>query len=289
MALLTAVIVAGVAASSVEVQPPTLEAVLERSARYVAAYQVRLSSVVVEERYEQRVESKRFEGFSPFGVAGVSKTDHQRRLLRSDYLLVRARGRSGWIPFRDVFEVNGKLVRDREERLSRLFLDSPATAWDQAEAIVEESTRFNLGTVRRTINTPTMSLVFLIAENQPRFEFRHEGTRRDDARTETWEVSYHERERPTLIRGQGGADLPAFGTFWIDASDGRVLESLLRTDDGDLRSEIAVTYQLESSLGLWVPVEMREQYRTITGETIEGTATYGHFRQFNVETSEQIR
>ncbi len=50
-----------------------------------------------------------------------------------------------------------------------------------------------------------------------------------------------------------------------------------------------MTYQLDSKLRLWVPIEMQEQYRTSTGETIEGTATYGHFRQFNVETFERIR
>lgn len=288
-----AVIVTGVAASvraaASEAQTPvTLTDLLARSARYVAYYQERLSSVVAEERYEQRVESKISGSFGPFGTTRGSSTDLSRRRLMSDYLLVKAPGQSGWVPFRDVYEVDGQAVRDRDERLARLFVDSPATAWDQAAAIAEESSRFNIGTVSRTINVPTLALIFLTGEHQPRFEFSHEETRGTGS-TETWVVAYRERRRPTLIRGQGGADLPAFGTFWIDVNEGRVLQSLVRTDDGDLRSEIEATYQLDSKLGLWVPIEMQEQYRTGAGETIEGTATYGHFRQFNVATFERIR
>ena len=49
-----------------------------------------------------------------------------------------------------------------------------------------------------------------------------------------------------------------------------------------------MTYQLDTELGLWVPIAMREEYRT-SGETIEGTAAYGRFRQFDVRTSERIR
>ena len=288
-----AVIVTGIAASvrtaASEAQTTvTLTDLLARSARYVADYQERLSSVVAEERSEQRVESKTSGGFAPFGTPIGSRTDRSRRRLISDYLLVKASGQSGWVPFRDVYEVDGKAVRDREERLTGLFLDSPASAWDQAARIAEESSRFNIGAVSRTINVPTLALIFLTGEHQPRFEFRHEETRGTGS-TETWVVAYRERRRPTLIRGHGDADLPVSGTFWIDANDGRVLQSLLRTDDGDLRSEIEVTYQLDSKLRLWVPIEMQEHYRISAGETIEGTATYGHFRQFNVETFEGIR
>ena len=42
------------------------------------------------------------------------------RETKSDYLLVKAPGGERWLPFRDVFEVDGKRVREREERLPRV-------------------------------------------------------------------------------------------------------------------------------------------------------------------------
>lgn len=266
----------------------TLETILARSARYVADYQRLFSSVVAEERYEQRLQSKSSGGSSHFGRNSGWNARNRRRRLMSDYLLVKAPGQSGWVPFRDVYEVDGKAVRDRDERVMELFVNSPAIAWDQAIRVAEESSRFNLGSVRRTINVPTLALIFLTSEQQPRFEFRHEDTLQTPE-GETWVVSYREHGRPTLIRGQGGADVPALGRFWIDAEDGRVLRSLLRANDGDVRSEIKVTYQPDDKLGLWVPSEMKEQYHTGHGETIHGTASYGRFRQFNVATSEKVR
>ena len=44
--------------------------------------------------------------------------------------------------FRDVFDVDGRPVRDRDQRLQKLFLSAPAaTAIDQAQRIADESAR----------------------------------------------------------------------------------------------------------------------------------------------------
>ena len=87
--------------------------------------------------------------------AGRSST---RVVLVSDFLLVQVPG-EGWMPFRDVFERNGQKVRDREERLAKLFLNgSSRSSVDQARQIMVESARYNIGTVERTINLPTLPL-----------------------------------------------------------------------------------------------------------------------------------
>ena len=50
-----------------------------------------------------------------------------------------------------------------------------------------------------------------------------------------------------------------------------------------LRATIDVSYQSEPILGLLVPIEMREWYdRMKTRSHIEAVATYGKFRQFQV-------
>ena len=64
------------------------------------------SAVVSEERYEQS-------GHGPKGVV----TGH--RVLRSDLLLINS-GEAGALCFRDVYEVDGKAVRDRSQRLMDL-------------------------------------------------------------------------------------------------------------------------------------------------------------------------
>ena len=47
-----------------------------------------------------------------------------------------------WVGYRDTFEVDGKPVRDRDERLERLLSDG---AVGQAARIAEQNARFNLG------------------------------------------------------------------------------------------------------------------------------------------------
>ena len=61
-------------------------------------------------------------------------------MLRSDVLVI-ANQATGWVVFRDVFEVDGKAQRDRDERLMKLFLKPDADTFRQAQRIAEESAR----------------------------------------------------------------------------------------------------------------------------------------------------
>src|SRR4051794_11986244 len=88
---------------------PTLATVLVRAASYVAEFHRRLSRLVAEERYTQTWETiwtgKR---------NGTAKRGD--RVLVSDLLLVKPEGADDWLQYRDVFEVDGHLVRERSER-----------------------------------------------------------------------------------------------------------------------------------------------------------------------------
>ncbi len=95
--------------------------------------------------------------------------------LRSDYLLVKPETSTAWESFRDVYEVDGAAVRDRDDRLRRLFLEPGANVQAQLLAIRKESARYNIGAVERNINVPLFPLQFLTAENRPRFRFRLAG------------------------------------------------------------------------------------------------------------------
>ena len=80
-------------------------------------YASHLSGLVMEESYVQDVEQINRFGYRTNTRGGVS-----HRMLKSDLLLVRPQGSDAWMQFRDVFEVDGKAVRDRNDRLEKLFL-----------------------------------------------------------------------------------------------------------------------------------------------------------------------
>jgi hypothetical protein len=115
-----------------------LAAVLARAAGYVETFQQQLSGIVAEETYLQEIVPPRDNGGSSMAAAGP-----RRRRLRSDLLLVRPEGADTWTQFRDVFEVDGRPVRDRDERLAKLFLSPDASGAAQIQRIREESARYN--------------------------------------------------------------------------------------------------------------------------------------------------
>ena len=59
----------------------------------------------------------------------------------------------------------------------KLFLDPSASSASQVEHIVDESSRYNIGNLHRTINVPVLALVVLDPVNQPRFKFKRSGHR----------------------------------------------------------------------------------------------------------------
>ena len=118
-------------------QEPSLPRVLARATEYVEALHAQLSGVVMEERYRQRASSP---GFGRLGA-----DSYERVTLRSDYLLVRPEGSERYFGFRDVFEANGSRVRDREERLTQLFLGGTLTEDRQVQGILTDSARYDTG------------------------------------------------------------------------------------------------------------------------------------------------
>lgn len=268
--------------SPASAQEPTLDAVLARAGAYVVEFQRQLSGIVAEEQYVQNVRIVTTVGSPPRLSRGVT-----HRELKSDLLLVKPVGADRWIQFRDVFEVDGKPVRDRNERLMKLFIEPSASMKKQVERIVDESTRYNIGNMERTVNVPVLALVILDPENRSRFKFKDSDG--DARRDSVWVIQFQEVERETMIRTSNGRDLPAHGRFWIEPGTGRVLRSELIAEDVLIRGVVDVKYQPEPDIGLLVPVEMRERYEIRKdGARVEGTATYGRFRQFQVKVDEKL-
>ena len=293
--LRTMVVPGGVAAALVAhaaaQSAPSLEAVLARAGAYVVDLQQQLAGIVAEEHYVQNV---RASGVGQMTRSGLPSERH--RELKSDLLLVRPVGADRWVQFRDVFEVDGRPVRDRNQRLMKLFVTPSSATANQAEQIANESSRYNIGNLQRTVNLPVLALAILEPRHQSRFVFKRSEKggaapvrSAVAAATTVWVIGYREVESQTMIRTTNFRDMPARGRFWNDPDTGQVLASELIAEDPTLTGVVTVGYQREPTLNVMVPIQMKERYDLRRGPSpVTGEANYGSFRQFQVKVDEKI-
>ena len=286
-----ALVLATGAGPAAQQEDPALEALLTRATWYALDFVDKLSSVVAEERYVQdssvALPTVPIPGLGGRG-GGFSSTPRgsaKHRELKSDFLIVKSAGEL-WEPFRDVYEVDHIPVRDREERVTKLFLHPTGDTQARAKAIADEISRYNRGAVRRTINNPVFALIFLQPELRWHFKFAFGKPDRrmgDDVRV----VEFIEEARPTVITGLPGQDMVAYGRFWIEAATGRVVKTEVKVDERGIKATLTTVFRADERLAIDVPVEMHEDYELADGH-VSGTATYGRFRRFEVNATEEI-
>jgi VWFA-related protein len=257
------------------VKDANLAIVLGRLFDYVDAYEANYSALVAEEEFTQS--------------AGPNTVR-----LRSDFLLVKQESTGNWVSFRDVFEVDGKPVRDRDDRLKRLFLEPHPNAVSQLASIKSESARYNIGPFERDFNVPLFLLKYLTPANRSRFAFRI-GGRMDAQGVEAMRLDFTERGRPTMIKGPHDKDISSAGYLIVDQRTGAIISTLLTLELPSYLARVAVQFKLDPDLGMWVPAAMNETYgisRTAVNPGISmsivlsGNAKYTRFRRFQVTTEE---
>jgi hypothetical protein len=296
--------------------PPdgALASLLDKAGRYSQLCEREFTDLIAEEKYEQKLLD-----------AGHARL-RNRRTLRSEVVFVKFEGSLRWMAFRDVFEVDGKPVRDRDARLARLFAGTPDPgAYDRAQEILEASAAYNLGAFSRNFNLPTLALVFLHPDNQARFAFKAKGADTIGKRPVAV-VDYEEKASPAFIRDELGHDLFVHGRVWLDGATGRLVRSEvavkrhLSSDAYDRTASDAAqlgTYQVEITVdfgpwregGIWVPVAMKELCQTTAStvrplgragssnitpggpasESLQTYATYSSYRAIDVATTETFR
>jgi hypothetical protein len=258
---------------------PELEILLGKLSDYVQGYTGHYSALVAEESYRQSVPLER-----------------RQRRLRSDLLFVRSEPSAEWVSFRDVFEVDGRPVRDRDLRLEKLFLAPPPEARARLEAIRDESARYNLSPIVRNINVPLYPLKILLPENLGRFVFSLGQAAEVDG-VKARSVTFTEVGRPALVWDLEGYDVPLQGRFLVEPTTGAIIESTVSARLATYSASIVVRYARNTRMGLWVPAEMKERYSAVVhagmvrqaGESLlEGTARYSNFRRFQVTTEEKV-
>lgn len=284
-------------------QAPTVnvmgaEPLTHRLSAYAERFGREFQGVVATERYVQVI--RPWTGVPP-AQAGVSHHDVlARRTLHSDLLLVfDADG--PWHLHRDVVTVDGEAVGDRESRLQALFVEPALTVRQRLARMTLESARYNLGNITRTLNIPTFPLIVVHPEHRARFRLRVRGVRHDGGLA-VREVTFSERQRPTLVRSTEGRNVPLTGRLLVDDATGEFIHARLDPHPVGVTSRIEVWFDRVPGLPLRVPVRMWEWYQ-VTGEIrdpsvdmghafrhayIEGLADYSEFRRYGVQVEETL-
>lgn len=254
---------------------PDGDELLARAAAYVTQFVSRFSNVVAEEDFQQDWQSG------------------ERRRLTSDFLLVSYPGMEGtWLAFRDVTAVNGRPVRDQQERLTKLFLEPFADAVRRAEEIAREASRHSLVELG-PLSNPLAVLAWLQPYYHPQFTYTAGGL---DTIAGVRVRALHMQEilRP---RPSGAVRTVATrATAWVEEATGRVVKTEARLGAGPDGVVVTTTFRFDEGLGIDVPAEMRDsRVRSAVGRRLgigidqfRGVATYARFRRFAVRTDEDV-
>lgn len=258
--------------------------VLSSAMRYAMNYEQRFALLAADELYVQELQrppnpgsnlSRSNPGGGMQGGGAINQL-----IIKSDFLLVQLGGDGeGWMPFRDAYEVKGRKLRDRNDRLLKLFMSNDKERFEKAARYNDDTHKHNLGNVARTINIPTLAMMFLHPRVNERFEFTDGGEDNIGGRI-VRKAIYKEVARPTLIKTSRGRDLALTGFLWIDPLSGTVIKSELNAADPIVRCQVVVNFRRDEGLDLWVPEKMEEYYKAYSGlDDILATATYTNVRR----------
>jgi hypothetical protein len=269
-----AALVVTLAASPRGQEPADLDVLLDRLVTYLAGYETALNTVVADERYEQHEVR-----------TGLRTLRHTRRTLESEVTFLRLPGNAEWFGVRDVRKVDGKAVKRTGITLSELLKNPGVDFVTRAAAIVEASSRHNLGGTR-SINMPTVPLEALSAHHHPRFIFRVRGKARIEG-VQTQRLDFEEFDEPTLVHHLDGTSAWSRGSAWIEPDTGRLWRAELvvgpdapgRARRTSLESRLRVDFTHNAALDLLVPKELTEEF-WVPGGRGTGRARYSNYRQF---------
>lgn len=259
--------------------------IISSAMRYAMAYEQKFALMVAEETSIQELQRPPNPGdnLSQRNPGGGMRAGGaiEQKIIRSDFMLVQLGGDGeGWMPFRDAFEVKGTKLRERNDRLLKLFQGNDREKFEKAAKLSDDTARHNLGNVARTINIPTLAMMFLHPRVNERFEFTDEGEETIAGRV-LRRAAYREVARPTLIKTTRGRDLALTGHIWIDPFTGTVVKTDLNAADPAVRCAITVTFRRDEALDFWVPDQMDEYYKAALGlDEIVAIATYSNVRTF---------
>lgn len=269
--LMALMLVAGVAAAQQKVDVST-KAVVAAASKYVVEYETKFKFVIADETYAQ-------------ATFDEEKRETARRSMKGELFLTFIPADAAWLAVHDFSEVDGTPVADREDL--RALLQKGETN-SVVRTVLTRNARFNLGTIVRNFNEPTLALLILEPKRVDGFAFDREEVTQVGGRTKV-RLSFRERRRPTLVRDEHGSPVYARGELTIDAATGRVEHTVIELADGPIIARLTTTYALDEKVEMWVPVAFAERYERTNRdrEVIVCDADYTNYRRF--ETTARIK
>jgi hypothetical protein len=236
----------------------------EAALRYVEGYQRALTAVVADEDYRQE--------------RRATNQPTESRVMRGELFVMFTEG-TQWIAVHDFAQVDGVAVPDRATFAELLAREDmrPAVA-----AVANRNARYNLGSVTRNFNEPTLALKLFESERRDRLRLtRTRVAVRDGRMVATLRLV--ERERPTLISSPRGA-IYAEVEADVDTVNGAILRTRLSLRDGPTDVVLETMFENDVALQMLVPSTFTEEYTRRSGagqrEVIQCRATYSNFRRF---------
>jgi hypothetical protein len=288
IACLVGVLTASVSAQARSQAP--FPAIVERASAYVATFAEAAKALVGDEHYVQEVKARNGNASTvvPNPAFGITV---EKRILDSEVALVHIVDQQLWLMGRDVVSVDNRpLDPQRRQPLSAYHPATMPEAIAHFQQLATASARFNIGTVRRNLNVPTLALWFLTPGVRDRFVFKQAGQDRVDGHA-CIVMSYRERAAPYLLEAND-FDVPVSGRFWIDRETGTVVktemvlydsERIRNGDNGAVRAQVTVRYAYAPEVEAWAPIEMQELYsypNLMNAGAILGSARYSHYKKF---------
>jgi hypothetical protein len=262
-------------ASAPELKPG---AIVAKASAYVGAYQQAFAFLVADETYVQQAA---FDG--PTGpVPDGTRPAPRQRVMRGELFLTYLGADRRWVALHDIAEVDGTPV-DGRENLRALLAVSPVQS--VAARLFRHNARYNIGTVARNFNEPTLALQVLESGSRSRFEFRLLHVDRTPSGPALVTLSFRERERPTIVRGLDGRPVFSTGELTVEADTGTIRRTRIAFRHESIDAELTATFAWSDRLDLWLPSLFAERYVTgprngLPAETITGEARYENYRRF---------
>ena len=249
------------------------KAVALAASHYVDDYQKQLSYLLAEESGTQEVY-----------VSGPSGPPRQRRTTKAEVFLTFLEGDRVWLSVRDVTEVDGEPLEPKPD-LRALLTAGPILGL--ARTLAAESSRFNIGSIARNFNEPTIGLLVLDGRHRGHFKFDRKKVE-SSAGGPIVTLAFTEKEPPTLIHGLNGVDVFSKGELVVEAATGRVRQTTLEMSTGIVRAKLTTTFVEDTRLDIWVPNALTERYTDQVDirhayETTICESKYSNYRRFDVQ------
>ncbi len=237
----------------------------------MSAYQQQFAFLIADETTVQEA----------FGVKGQARVPLDARTTRGEIFITFLEGRRQWTTVRDVAEVDGVPVRNREDLPALLSREDPDVV---ARRLFALNARYNIGGVIRNFNDPMIALLPVSDAHRARFTFDVEDTDRSEAGVVLATLSFRERDRPTLVRPSPGGAAYCQGRRHDGRRDRqRSIARDSRSGTTRSRQSSSPRFTREERLGLWVPSTFSERYTASADgfdDLITSESTYSNYRRF---------